>query len=125
MTDRFVQRRQRLLPILEREQIDLFLVTCETNVSYLTGFTGDSTWLAAGPERMLLVSDGRYTDQLQEECPDLEARIRPPQVKLHEAAIALLKDLRPRRIGLEAHVVSVELRDQLAAGLSDVEPSMA
>src|SRR5262245_11143654 len=121
MTDRFVQRRDRLLPILERSQVDLFLITCEKNVSYLTGFTGDSTWLVAGTRQMRLVSDGRYTEQLQEECPSIEARIRPPAVKLHEAAIALLKELKPRRIGIEGHVMSVELRDYLAAGLAGVE----
>jgi len=121
MSNRFVQRRNRLLPILEQAQVDLFLVTCETNVSYLTGFTGDSTYLVAGPERSLLVSDARYTDQLLEECPDVEARIRPPQIKLHEVTIALLQELRPRRVGIEAQVMSVELRDQLAAALTSVE----
>jgi len=121
MHDRFVQRRERLAPILDREKIDLFLITCEKNVSYLTGFTGDSTWLVAGTDSTHLVSDGRYTEQLQGECPDVEARIRPPSVKLHEAAIALLKERRPRRVGLESHVVSIELRDQLAAGLDGME----
>lgn len=121
MTDRFVQRRNRLLPIVERSQVDLFLISCEKNVSYLTGFTGDSTWLVAGAGPMRLVSDGRYTEQLREECPELEARIRPPSLKLHEAAISLLKELRPRRVGIEGHVMSVELCDALAAGLAGVE----
>jgi Xaa-Pro aminopeptidase len=121
MHNRFVQRRSRLSPILEREKIDLFLVTSEKNVSYLTGFSGDSTWLVAGTDSEGLVSDGRYTEQLRGECPDIEARIRPPSVKLHEAAINLIKGLRPRRIGIEGHVVSIELRDQFAAGLEGVE----
>ncbi|MEX0585275.1 MAG: aminopeptidase P family N-terminal domain-containing protein, partial [Pirellulales bacterium] len=121
MNSRFEQRRSRLLPILEREQVDLLLIICEKNVSYLTGFTGDSTWLAVRPDLVQLVSDGRYADQLQEECPDVEARIRPPQVKLHEAAIALLQESGARRIGVEGHIMSVALRDQLAAGLTGVE----
>ncbi|MBL8851676.1 MAG: aminopeptidase P family N-terminal domain-containing protein, partial [Planctomycetaceae bacterium] len=121
MHNRFVQRRERLRPIIERENLDLFLVTSEKNVSYLTGFSGDSTWLVAGTDSERLVSDGRYTGQLQEECPDIEARIRPPSVKLHEGTISLLKESQPRRIGIEGHVVSIELRDQLAAGLEGVE----
>jgi Xaa-Pro aminopeptidase len=121
MSNRFVQRRARLLPILEQAQVDLFLVTCEANVSYLTGFTGDSTYLIAGPDRALLISDARYTEQLHEECPDVEARIRPPSVKLHEATINLLKELAPKRIGIEGHVMSVELRDLLAAALTSIE----
>lgn len=121
MSHRFVQRRRRLLPLLEEAQVDLFLVTCDTNVSYLTGFTGDSTYLVAGPERSLLVSDARYTEQLHEECPDVEARIRPPSIKLPDATINLLRELQPRRVGVEGHVMSVELRDLLAAALTTVE----
>lgn len=117
----FELRRARLLPILERERVDLFLVTCETNVRYLTGFSGDSTYLVAGPQTAIVVSDARYEAQLGEECPNLEARIRPPHVKLHEATVALLKELRPRRVGFEGHVVSVELRDLLAERLEGIE----
>ena len=49
-----------------------------TNVSYLTGFSGDSSVLVLGRQRDLIVSDGRFTTQLAQECPDLEAHIREP-----------------------------------------------
>jgi Xaa-Pro aminopeptidase len=121
MTDRFASRRGRLPGIVEREKVEALLVTGEKNVAYLTGFSGDSTWLLAREAGMRAVSDFRYVTQLEEECPGLDAFIRPPTVKLHEAAIQVIKDAGIRRLGIEGHLVSVELRDQLTAGLEGVE----
>ena len=42
-------------------KIDALLVTAELNVTYLTGFTGDSSYLLVWGERELLITDGRYT----------------------------------------------------------------
>ena len=49
------------------------LVSNPVNVTYLTGFTGDSSYLVLARERAVLVSDGRFTEQIAEECPGLEA----------------------------------------------------
>jgi Xaa-Pro aminopeptidase len=44
----------------------------------LTGFRGDDSWLIVTREKSLILSDSRFVDQIQEECPGLEAEIRPP-----------------------------------------------
>ena len=69
----------------------LFLVTRPVNVRYLTGFSGDSTALLCLPGQDLLVSDGRYSEQLARECPDLEVFIRPPSVTLPMALGEVLR----------------------------------
>jgi Xaa-Pro aminopeptidase len=43
--------------------VDALLVTDLSNVRYLTGFTGSAGRLLVTPERMLLVTDGRYAVQ--------------------------------------------------------------
>ena len=59
------------------------LITNETNVQYLTGFTGDSTWCLVPREgRPLLLSDQRYQTQLRQQCPGLGHRIRTPDVSM-------------------------------------------
>lgn len=121
MSDRCALRRERLLAIIEREQVDALLVTGEKNASYLTGFTGDSTYLLVQSSAVRAISDFRYVTQLAEECPGLDAFIRPPNVKLHEAAIKVVQESGARRLGIEGHLMSVELRDQLAAGLPGIE----
>ena len=55
-----VLRRERLARLLPQEELDAFLVTNPVNVSYLTGFSGESSYLVLGRQRCLLVSDARF-----------------------------------------------------------------
>lgn len=111
MTTDFAYYRRRL-DRLASQAADMgvqgFLITYPVNVSYLTGFSGDSSYLLVGPERVLLVSDGRFTQQLQEECPEVPVHIRPPSVRITDAAIACVSKLGWTSVGFEAARVSVE-----------------
>ena len=72
------QRRERLARVLADEGIDALMISSPVNVTYLTGFSGDSTILLLTRDRLVLVSDSRYTGQLADECPGLPTHIRPP-----------------------------------------------
>jgi Xaa-Pro aminopeptidase len=100
--DRFHSRRENLRATLESDDIAALLVTAPTNVSYLTGFSGDSSVLFLGRERELIISDGRFTTQLAQECPGLEAHIRLPGEEMIAALARILETIGPRRVGLEA-----------------------
>jgi Xaa-Pro aminopeptidase len=106
---------------VRREKLDAILVIGEANVSYLTGFTGDSSYLLLGPDHELLISDFRYVTQLSEECPGLETSIRTSEIKLHEATIAVLAESGVKRLGVEGHLMSLELHGQLQEKLEGIE----
>lgn len=57
--------------------ISNLLVTSLPNIRYLTGFTGSSAALLVSPKECVIISDGRYTQQLTIQCPGLDAVIRP------------------------------------------------
>jgi Xaa-Pro aminopeptidase len=120
MSDRYAARRERLLPILREAEVDALLVSGEINVRYLTGFTGDSSFLLYGAGVELLITDGRYTTQLQEECPGLELDVRPVSEKLHEATARVLKASRRSRIGIEGQRMVVETFQYLQEQLPEV-----
>lgn len=106
--DRYLARRQRLLAEVRKKAVASLLVTSETNVRYLTGFTGDSTYLLLTPEHAILISDSRYTTQIGEECSGLEVYIRPHTQKMHEAAAKVIKKAKLSQVGFESGVVTVE-----------------
>jgi Xaa-Pro aminopeptidase len=106
--DYSARRRGNLCRMLEPERVEAFLITNPINISYLTGFSGDSSYLILGKERTLLVSDARYTEQIQEECPGLEYCIRPHSQFLPNAAVEILDKLGFRRIGFESVHLSVD-----------------
>ena len=60
--DYFAQRRERLSQRIESAAVDSFLITNPINVSYLTGFSGDSSYLILAKARAILVSDARFTE---------------------------------------------------------------
>jgi Xaa-Pro aminopeptidase len=95
------ERRLRLAQTLAAEGIDALLLSNPINVTYLTGFSGESSFLVLGRERVLLVSDARFTKQIAEECPGLESHIRPPAQSVHQASAEVLTKLGFQRIGFE------------------------
>src|SRR5579859_3774637 len=101
------QRRERLARLLADEGIDALMISSPVNVTYLTGFSGDSTVLLLTRGRLLLVSDSRYTGQLADECPGLPTHIRPPSRKLPEAVAEVLQSLGVRLVGFESNAVTV------------------
>jgi Xaa-Pro aminopeptidase len=101
------ERRTKLAAMLAKDGVDLYLVHQPVNVSYLTGFTGDSSWLLVSRERSILVSDARFTEQIAEECPGLEAVIRPPTQTIAEAAVAVMEKLPAASIAIESSQMTV------------------
>lgn len=79
-----LQRRDKLKRLVKKAGADAILVTNVTNVSYLTGFTGDSSYLLLSDDKTLIFSDGRYADQLPAECPGVDLEIRGPGTTMVE-----------------------------------------
>jgi Xaa-Pro aminopeptidase len=107
MSDRLADRRQKLLKNLENEPVQAFLVSNGVNVSYLSGFTGDSSFLLVGKGLCTLISDGRYTTQIAGECPGMDVYIRPQAETIVAAAGRVIKKARLQRVGVEADHLSV------------------
>lgn len=124
--DRYAARREKLLHSLKKKGIPAFLISSETNVSYLTGFTGDSSFLLlerdkGGNGRGKLISDGRYTTQIASECPDLDVHIRPQKETVVEATAKMVKQAKLQKLAIEAEHFSVAALEKLKEGAKTVE----
>jgi Xaa-Pro aminopeptidase len=104
-------RRERLRALVAELELDAALVTSLVNVRYLTGFTGSNGALFVTGDTAVLATDGRYTDQAASQAPDVQL------LTDRECAAALLGLAGPpgRRVGFEAHSVTVEAHSELAA----------
>ncbi|MFK7736439.1 MAG: M24 family metallopeptidase [Pirellulaceae bacterium] len=106
---------------------DSILITNESNVRYLTGFTGDSSYLLVAKSAAaddILISDPRYEEQIERQCQGLETHIRLPSEFLHRVTGKLFKSRSYRRIAFEASSVSVQLHEQLRqVGSGELVPS--
>jgi Xaa-Pro aminopeptidase len=105
--DTHAHRRQQLAAALPDGGLDALVVSSVVNVTYLTGFRGDSSMLVLTPDRAVLVSDGRYEVQITEECPGLETVIRPHDKTIHQGVGGLVAGLAVRRVGFESQHLTV------------------
>ncbi len=119
--DYYASRRERLRRLVRKSEADALLVTSFTNVTYLTGFTGDDSYLLVRGDGEVLLSDPRYTTQLEEECPGLDLLIRPPGTSMLKAIGKVVRVARVGRLGVEGSSMTVGLRDQLASKLPKIE----
>jgi Xaa-Pro aminopeptidase len=117
----FASRRNRLRKLLGPAKADALLVTNFKNVTYLTGFTGDDSYLLVTQNGETLISDPRYTTQLAEECPGLELRIRAPGEQMLPIVADEVKRLKVKRLGIEAHSATIGLARSLADALPKIE----
>jgi Xaa-Pro aminopeptidase len=101
MTD-IPERLQTLTTSLDDLEVDVMLIGDETNVSYLSGFSGDSSYLLVQRGATTILSDGRYEAQIATECGGLSAAIRPPGQLLPDLIQSALNELGSVRIGIEA-----------------------
>ncbi|MGE5191981.1 MAG: M24 family metallopeptidase [Deltaproteobacteria bacterium] len=122
--DRPLERRQKLLHHLKNKPVEALLVSNETNVSYLTGFTGDSSYLLIGKGICTLISDGRYTTQIGQECPGMEVYIRPQTETVVVAAAKVVRKAKLRKLGVESDHLTLASFEKLKDVAKGIEPCL-
>jgi Xaa-Pro aminopeptidase len=100
-------RRRRIMEGLGGDSPDALLVKSPVNVSYLTGFSGDSSALLLSRDRALLISDAQFTEQIADECPGLDAAIRPPTKAPLGFLSETIKGFGAKSLGIESDHVTV------------------
>ena len=70
MNKEVIKRRIRAIRReLNKKKIHCLIVTKPANVTYTTGFMGEDSWAAITKGNVYLLTDSRYTEQAQGECP--------------------------------------------------------
>jgi Xaa-Pro aminopeptidase len=116
----FQARRNRLRKAFTKAGIDALLVTDFTNVTYLTGFTGDDSYVLIRQDGEIILTDPRYTIQLGEECPGVDLYIRPPGRSMLQAVVRAVRAAGIGRLGIEADSMTVGLSNRLVEKLPKV-----
>jgi len=112
----FPRRRRAVVRRAQAEKVDALVVTRPEDVGYLCGFTGGDSYLVVGGAWACLITDGRYAEQAQRECGDVEFRVRSGA--LPAALGEVLKGRRVRRVGIQAEHVTVQLHKTLSERLA-------
>ena len=121
--DTFSERRKKIRREIAKQKLDALLVTDPINVRYLTGFTGGTGCLLIQPDEETLLSDPRFTIQIEEECQGLAAVIRPRSESTSKTLSKLLGKTTAGKLGIEAESVTIAQQDRLFQHLSHWQPA--
>lgn len=116
----FEQRRSKVRKTFSKLGIDALLITNFSNVTYLTGFTGDDSYLMLSGDKVVLITDARYTTQLADECPDMELHVRKAGTTMLAGTVEVAGAVRAKRIGVEGDSMTVSLAGHLSEALDKV-----
>jgi Xaa-Pro aminopeptidase len=117
----FAARRDRLRRRLSKLDLPGMLVTSFTNVTYLTGFTGDDSYLLVSKDGECLLSDSRFSIQIEEECPGLEVAIRSTPVTMLQMATKVIRGHKFAQLGIEANSMTLATSAAFSRELSPLE----
>lgn len=91
----------KILDWISRDQIDALLVACPYNVRYLTGFSGDVAYLYISEKRRVLLTDSRYVTWARTQSKEFEIVEVTAQYTYEQAVFAYAKDEQAKTIGFE------------------------
>ncbi|MCY4374011.1 MAG: Xaa-Pro peptidase family protein, partial [Spirochaetaceae bacterium] len=84
-----------------------------TGVRYLSGFSGSSAALLISRGQCVLITDGRYQEQVSAECPDWETEILPPGGRLAEKIVESCRSRGFSHVGYEPEGVTAGMLGRL------------
>ena len=97
-------RVTRLAAQLPGRELDAILISAPENRRYLSGFTGSAGYLLITPQRQLLFTDSRYSEQAGNQAPHFEViQMQPGLDWLMDA----LSETGVRRVGFESDHMTV------------------
>ena len=115
----FSNRLANLYDKVAAEEVDALLITKVANVTYFSGFRGDSSALLIGKNIRKLITDGRYIEQAALQAKNFT--LVEQTEGLYKKIVEELKISACKKIGVEGRVMTVAERDYLAEELSGVE----
>ena len=115
----FGGRLARLQEKISAEDVDAILITKAANVTYFSGFRGDSTALLIGKNFRKLITDGRYIEQVKQQTKNFE--LIEQTEGLYKKIIDVIKNCGGKKIGFESLVMTVAQHNYLLKEIPNVE----
>lgn len=97
-----MSRQEKLLKIMDDKNIESLFINNERNVRYLSGYTGEDSYILISKKGLWFITDYRYSEQAQKECEGFNVIERNRQTtSLGQCINNLLSDNNIKSIGFE------------------------
>lgn len=117
-----MERIQNIERKLQEQHLDGLFMTRDTNIRYMTGFTGSESFAVISPNGRAFITDSRYTEWAEKECVDFEiVKYRSPYPNLPETLKILAERYGIKRLGFEKGYVTVDMYEDLRNSMEGIE----
>ena len=116
----FSRRRERLFRELKDRKLPNLLVTCPHIGTYLTGFTGEDGYLFANKDKVTILSDARYEEQLLQECPLDPVFIRDATITMIDATAKWLATQKLQNVCVESQTITLAQWEKLRGQIENI-----
>lgn len=104
---------------LSKRNIDGFIITRPQNVRYISKYTGDDSCLLITEKDKFFITDPRYTEQVQQECPSYNVvNWRSYGKNIIAAVRYLIEKLKLKNFAFEGDSLSFNLYKELSEGIN-------
>ena len=112
------ERVTQLAAQLPEKELDAILISAAENRRYLSGFTGSAGYLLVTPQRRVLFTDSRYTEQAGNQAPHFEVIQTKPGL---EWLLEALKETGVKRVGFESDDMTVASYNRVLDAVKEEE----
>lgn len=115
-------RIENLLVEMKKCGMDGLFLMREANVRYISGFTDSDSYVLITEKGNFFITDGRYTEQAEKQCPDYKViKWGKPVGTLGDTVNNIAKDLGLKSIGFEKDKMTYALYEDFKGKLEAVE----
>ncbi|OIO38179.1 MAG: hypothetical protein AUJ72_02990 [Candidatus Omnitrophica bacterium CG1_02_46_14] len=98
-------RLKKIFSLFKTAQIDALLVSSPSNVTYLSGFMGQESWLVVSPKGRYFITDSRYSEEARAEAKGFKVVLRDGRSVFQVVSQIVRKD-KIKVLGFEAMIVT-------------------
>ena len=115
----FKSRLQRCRRAMAAKKISAYLITNRHDHYYLIGFSGEDSAVLITAKEVHIISDGRFDTSLKQEAPWAKVALR--KGLLADEIVAVVRGYRLKQLAVQADVMPVAQREELAGKLKGVK----
>lgn len=112
-------RIYRLRQELDKSGLDGALIFSDINRNYLTGFTGNDSYIIVTQDELLFITDSRYTEQARIEVPDFQ--IIEYNINIIEFISKTVESLGIKVLGFEDNIMTYKFFNELKCKLENCQ----
>lgn len=117
-----MNRIEKLVVRLKEEKLDGIFLMNDSNIRYISGFTGSDSFVIITEQSRAFITDSRYTEQAEAECKGFEViRWGKPLMGLHETIKEICEKYNVKKLAFERQHVSYDRYEELSKALTAVE----